>query len=275
MKKHQDNESKKEAVIALSGGMDSTSLLLHLLNKGYAVTAISIAYGQKHHVELARAQSLADYLTTYDLPLHWHQITLSGLGPLLSSALITGGSEIPEGHYEKDNMKATFVPNRNKIISSIIQSVALSRAQILNDSVCIGMGIHAGDHTIYPDCRPSFREKDHEAFVEGNWDAEKIDYYTPYLKLNKSQVLKDGVDACYGLGLPYQSVYARTMTSYKPLKINGHWYSDYQSASSVERIEAFMANDMIDPVHYVDQNGKQKSWHEVCEHVKMILKKDH
>ncbi|NDD02800.1 MAG: hypothetical protein EB085_11890, partial [Betaproteobacteria bacterium] len=82
----------------------------------------------------------------------------SGLSQLLNSTLVTGGADVPEGHYAEENMKATVVPNRNKIFSSIIQAVALSVAEQKNTNAVIAMGIHAGDHAIYPDCRQEFRD---------------------------------------------------------------------------------------------------------------------
>ena len=133
---------KKQAVLSLSGGMDSSTLLLHLLANGYEVTALSFDYGQKHNVELERAKDLVKYINNspnrlfhHDhapngfeeiYPLVKHQvIKLDGLSELLNSALVTGGEEVPEGHYAEENMKATVVLNRNKIFSSIIQAVAL------------------------------------------------------------------------------------------------------------------------------------------------------
>ena len=93
-------------------------------------------------------------------------------------------------------MKDTVVPNRNKMFSSIIQAVALSIANEKNCSVEIAMGIHAGDHAIYPDCRQEFRDADYKAFLEGNWDADKVTYYTPYLNGDKFDILKDGEICC-------------------------------------------------------------------------------
>ena len=170
----------KQAVLSLSGGMDSSTLLLHLLANDYKVTALSFDYGQKHRVELERAQQLVDYLNSKasetlaknDLgetikhnfePITYQSIKLDGLTSLLDSALVEGGDDVPEGHYEEDNMKATVVPNRNKIFSSLIQSVALSIANKTESSVKIAMGIHAGDHAIYPDCRQEFRDADYKA----------------------------------------------------------------------------------------------------------------
>jgi len=254
----------KQAVLSLSGGMDSSTLLLHLLANDYKVTALSFDYGQKHSVELERAQELVDYLNNRApkktlFPLYenitYQVIKLDGLPQLLNSALVTGGDEVPEGHYEQDNMKATVVPNRNKIFSSIIQGVALSISNDTESHVKIAMGIHAGDHEIYPDCRQEFRDADYKAFLEGNWDAERVSTYTPYLDGDKFDILKDGELCCEKLGIEFNEVYKRTNTSYKPIFTSNKWYSDYKSASSVERIEAFIKLGRPDPVEYADEKG--------------------
>jgi len=84
-----------------------------------------------------------------------------------------------QGHYEQDNMKETVVPNRNKIFASLIQAAALSVATKGDkQEVAIAMGIHAGDHAIYPDCRQEFRDADFEAFKVGNWDSISIPLYS-------------------------------------------------------------------------------------------------
>ena len=257
----------KQAVLSLSGGMDSSTLLLHLLSNGYKVTALSFDYGQKHRVELERAQELVDYLKANDLPIRYQVIKLDGLTDLLNSALVTGGDEVPEGHYAEDNMKATVVPNRNKIFSSLVQSVALSIANETEQDTFISLGIHAGDHAIYPDCRQEFRDADHEAFVIGNWDAERVKFYTPYLEGDKYTILQDGEIACDKLGLDFDEVYKRTNTSYKPFPSGN---SDYKSASSVERIEAFIKLDRPDPVQYEDETGPV-TWEVARTHAEEVL----
>ena len=189
---------------------------------------------------------------------------------MLNSALVEGGKEVPEGHYKQENMKETVVPNRNKIFSSIIQAVALSKANEKNTEVHIAMGIHAGDHAIYPDCRQEFRDADYNAFTEGNWDAERVSYVTPYLNGDKFDILKDGAECCDQLGLNFDKVYSNTNTSYKPININGEWYSDYKSASSVERVEAFIKMGRPDPTPYANEQG-EVSWDFVKTEVKKVL----
>jgi 7-cyano-7-deazaguanine synthase len=252
----------KQAVLSLSGGMDSSTVLLHLLAENYEVTALSFDYGQKHNIELKRAAELIHYLKQNGHNVKYQCITLLGLKELLNSNLVQGGEDVPEGHYEEENMKDTVVPNRNKIFSSIIQAVALSIANEKNCPVKIAMGIHAGDHAIYPDCRQEFRDADYKAFIEGNWDADKITYMTPYLNGDKYDILKDGESCCKKLNIDFNEVYKRTNTSYKPDLLGR---SDYKSASSVERIEAFIKLNRKDPVEYID------GWETAKKHVEELL----
>jgi 7-cyano-7-deazaguanine synthase len=296
-------EIRKHVVVSLSGGMDSSTLLLRCLKEYDSVTAISFDYGQKHRVELERAQSLVDYINYWEnkaaedgqkapyYPITYRQIQLNGLVDLLDSALVTGGEDVPEGHYAEDNMKATVVPNRNKIFASITQAVALSVAQKTGETCDIALGIHAGDHSIYPDCRQEFRDADDHAFRVGNWGSEKVGYFTPYLEGNKFTILQDGEILCEELGLDFNEVYSRTNTSYKPIFIEefiesdievlgtkqifntglGKWHSDYKSASSVDRVEAFIKMGRKDPVGYADPELGPVSWEFVVEKVTKVL----
>ena len=242
----------KHAVVSLSGGMDSSTLLLRALSEYNSVTALSFDYGQKHRVELKRAKALVDYLKRNGHNVTYEVIKLDGLVKLLDSALVEGGDEVPEGHYAEENMKATVVPNRNKIFASLTQAVALSVANRTKENTSIALGIHAGDHAVYPDCRQEFRDADDNAFRLGNWEAERVGYYTPYLNGDKYDILQDGEVLCEKLGIEFDEVYARTNTSYKPTP---EGWSDYKSASSVERIEAFIKLGRPDPVQYADETG--------------------
>ena len=273
-----DFNQGKHVVVSLSGGMDSSTLLLKAI-KDYNgnVTALSFNYGQKHVVELERAQSLVDYLNVNGYNIKYRQIKLDGLVDLLNSALVQGGEDVPEGHYEEENMKATVVPNRNKIFASITQAVALSVATSTKETTDIALGIHAGDHAIYPDCRQEWRDADDHAFRMGNWDSELVGYYTPYLETDKFGILQDGQELCDYLELEFDEVYKRTNTSYKPIihyyrpEANAwKWYSDYKSASSVERIEAFLKLGRPDPVEYADETGPV-SWEVAKSHVEKVL----
>ena len=285
----------KHVVVSLSGGMDSSTLLLRCLKEYDTVTALSFDYGQKHVVELERAQSLVKYINDNPTRVFHHDhipggfeesypsvnyrvIKLDGLVDLLNSALVQGGAEVPEGHYAEENMKATVVPNRNKIFASITQAVALSIADKTGEQCDIAMGIHAGDHAIYPDCRQEFRDADDHAFRMGNWDAENVGYFTPYLEGDKFTILQDGEVLCEELGLEFDEVYSRTNTSYKPIFFpyethafkGGKWFSDYKSASSVERVEAFIKLGRKDPVAYADENGPV-TWEHVVNEVTKVL----
>ena len=266
---HPRLSGHKQAVISLSGGMDSSTLLLYLLEKGYQVTAISFDYGQKHHVELQRAGELVEYLNQngYKGRIRRQTITMLGLKEMINSNLVDGGDDVPEGHYEEENMKDTVVPNRNKMFSSIIQSIALSIANEMNCEVEIAMGIHAGDHAIYPDCRQEFRDADDAAFRIGNWEADKVGYFTPYLETDKLGILKDGELLATHLNLNFDEIYKRTNTSYKPYPSGN---SDYKSASSVERIEAFITLGRKDPVQYEDDSGEVE-WNTAKTYVEKVL----
>ena len=249
---------KKQSVLSLSGGMDSSTLLLRLLADGYEVTALSFDYGQKHNVELERAQSLVDYLNSQctenncygGCKINYQVIKLDGLSQLLNSSLVTGGEDVPHEYYATENQKKTVVPNRNKIFSSITQAVALSIATVDNTECIIALGVHAGDSDIYPDCREEFRQADLHAFKIGNWDSHLVDFYAPYMEVTKREILQDGMKCCKILGLDFNEVYKRTNTSYDPDPITGK--SSGKSGADIERILAFYSLGIIDPVEYVD-----------------------
>ena len=246
----------KPAIMALSGGMDSSSLLLRLLRENYDVTAISFNYGQKHVVELERATSLVEYLKGKGHNVVHHVADLRSATALFESSLLMGGDDVPQGHYEEDNMKATVVPNRNALFSSLLYGVALSLATKHNTQAEIVLGVHSGDHAIYPDCRPEFYRALEHAFATGNWESERVSFTLPYLETDKIGILQDAEESTKALGLEFDEVFKRTITSYAP---DEDGRSHGGTGSDVERILAFHAIGRKDPVEYV------KPWEDVLE----------
>jgi 7-cyano-7-deazaguanine synthase len=237
----------KVAVMALSGGMDSSALLLHLLREGYTVTAISFNYGQKHVVELERARLLVNYLEEHQLSVTHHVADLTSATALFESHLLKGGDDVPKGHYEEENMKATVVPNRNAMFASLLYGTALSIANARNTDVDIVLGVHSGDHAIYPDCRPEFYRALEHAFAIGNWDSDRVSFALPYLNEDKTGILRDAEQSSKHLDLDFDEVFRRTITSYQP---DEHGRSDGSTGSDVERILAFHAIGRKDPIEY-------------------------
>jgi 7-cyano-7-deazaguanine synthase len=244
----------KRAVVCLSGGMDSTSLLLHLLQRGVQVHGLSFNYGQRHAVELQRLAANIDYLDRSGQAFDWQTIDLRTLQPLLHSALTDPNRSMPLGHYAADNMRETVVPNRNAIFASIAYAWALSLAERTGEQVAFALAVHSGDHAIYPDCRPAFYEALLEAFTRGNWDAQKVHAYLPYLNWDKAQILADGQQSVARLRLDFNQVYGNTCTSYLP-DSNGR--SHGLTGSDVERILAFHQLGLVDPLEY------QQPWADV------------
>lgn len=235
------------AVISASGGMDSTSLLLHLLSRHYRVLAISFDYGQKHRQELQRLQANLEYLQQQGWPVRGRTVQLSGLSELFHSALINPDWEIPLGHYAEDSMRATVVPNRNAIFASITYAAALSWANRESIECELALGVHAGDHAIYPDCRPPFYEALHQAFTLGNWDSERVQLRLPYMHWNKADILRDAQRSTEVMGLNFDQVFRNTLTSYAP---DSEGRSHGFTGSDVERILAFDELALVDPLDY-------------------------
>ena len=244
------------SVMALSGGMDSTGLLMHLLAEGHEVHALSYDYGQKHSIEIERAKANIAYLKSKGIYLEHKVIDLRSAMSIFDSALTTEGYEVPQGHYEEEQMKQTVVPNRNAIFSSILYGYALSVAQKRNKVVKIALGVHSGDHAIYPDCRPEFYGALENAFQIGNWSSDQVSFYLPYIGGDKESILRDSAKSLDKLELDFDTVFANTNTSYDPDEMGR---SSGKSGADVERILAFHAVGKEDPVSYV------KPWPEVLQ----------
>ena len=238
-----------EVVVSVSGGMDSTGLLLKLLAEGREVHALSFFYGQKHNVELERIKQNIGYLSSKGYNAEHKIIDLSSIMGLYHSALTEENYKVPEGHYAGENMKQTVVPNRNAIFSSLIYGYALSIATKKDCNVDIALGVHSGDHAIYPDCRPAFYDAIYKAFSVGNWESEKVAYYLPYINGDKFSILEDSAKSCNKLKIDFNTVFANTNTCYKP---DSKGRSCGKCGSCTERLEAFEKLGAKDPVSYVD-----------------------
>jgi len=218
---------KQKAVVILSGGMDSTTLLYDVVNQGYEVHALSFDYGQKHRKELEMAQR-----TTEKLGIKHKIIDLRALNEVAPSALTRDDWDVPEGYYNDENMKQTVVPNRNMVMLSLATAYAIG---IRADKLFYGA--HAGDHTIYPDCRKEFVEAMKKAIGLADW--HKVELEAPYLDMDKGDIAIRGKE----LGVDY----SLTWTCYK-----GQEKACGKCGSCRERLEAFEKAGMKDPIPYED-----------------------
>ena len=217
---------KKSALISLSGGLDSSTLLAYLLNQNYHVECIGFTYGSKHNkYELEAAKKIAEYYNVkYDL------INLEEVMKSFRSNLLKNGGEIPEGHYTEDSMKLTVVPARNIIFISIMAGLAWSRN--LN---CIALGVHASDRHTYPDCQKSFIDSMGLSIISGT--DGNVELISPFITIEKWDIVKIGLE----LKVPYEL----TRRCYKDQPI-----ACGKCGTCRERIEAFERNGVKDPIEY-------------------------
>ena len=157
-------------------------------------------------------------------------IDISAINQLLGGSSLTDDIDIPEGHYEAENMKSTIVPNRNMILLSLAVGYAVS---VKADQVYYGA--HSGDHAIYPDCRPEFVMKMNDVCQIANY--ESVEIFSPYLNVNKTAILTDGIS----MNLDYSN----TWTCY-----NGREKACGKCGACQERLEAFEENNLTDPIAY-------------------------
>lgn len=241
---------KKLAVLSISGGLDSTCLLLKLLSEEYEVRCYAFYYGQKHSIELRKLSENLSFLSGKGFPIEFQLIDLKSCFNESQSSLHQNGEVIPEGHYADESMKSTVVENRNVIFSSIIYGKALSLAKKYDTNVEIYLGIHSGDHAIYPDCTPESRAACEHAFTISNWDGDKVSYKAPFVNIDKGEVLKEGLIAMDALNLSEEEkilILRRTHTCYNPDELGR---ACGRCGSCTERLEAFAANFLGDPVEY-------------------------
>lgn len=235
--------------MSLSGGMDSTSVLIRLINEGYKIDCLSFNYGQKHVIEIEKAIENIAYLSRKGYQIKHQIIDLTSAMSIFHSSLTDEEIIVPEGHYEETQMKSTVVPNRNAIFSSIIYGYALSIVAKEDVNVKIALGVHSGDHAIYPDCRPEFYQSLETSFRLGNWDSERVDFYLPYVNGDKVTILNDAMKSCQELGIDFDTIFSNTITSYNP---DNEGRSSGKSGSDIERILAFHKIGRRDPIEYIE-----------------------
>jgi len=216
-------------VLSLSGGMDSAALLGTLLGTGHEVFAVSFFYGSKHNqYELEAARKLAEHYG-----IKRQSMDISGIFAGFKSALLKEDSRpVPEGHYEDRTMVQTVVPGRNMIFSAILAGLAQSF-----EYDAVALGIHAGDHAIYPDCRPVFKESMDLAIKTAS--EYSVSLYAPFLGLSKGDIVK--------VGMEHKVPFELTRTCYKDQAL-----SCGKCGSCTERLEAFAVNGLIDPIQYAE-----------------------
>jgi 7-cyano-7-deazaguanine synthase len=215
-----------KALVLFSGGLDSTVLATQMKQEATETRLLSIDYGQRHAKELDHSQKVADHLG-----LAHEILKLPQLGQILGGSSLTDKSiTLPEGHYAEESMKSTVVPNRNMILLALAGGHALS---IGFDT--IAYAAHAGDHTIYPDCRPEFADAMNKALGLADWND--LNLHRPFVDMTKSDLVTLGEE----LNAPLQL----TWSCYAGGEIHCG-----KCGTCVERKEAFALANIPDPTKY-------------------------
>lgn len=219
-----------KVVAIVSGGMDSVTLVHYLQSRGYETTVIGFDYGQRHKKELAFAESAAKRFA-----LDFHLVDLSNITKLISRSSLTNTEiDVPDGHYAEQTMKQTVVPNRNAIMLNIAAGLAVTIG-----AEHIATAIHAGDHYIYPDCRPAFRSSLEQTLKIANEGFIDKDFsiLAPFVLSTKGEIAKIGDQ----LGVPWNE----TWSCYKGREIHCG-----ACGTCFERREAFVEANVEDPTEY-------------------------
>lgn len=218
--------AKPDVVLCLSGGMDSTTLLYDLRSQGRSVTALGFDYGQRHSRELRAAESVARAAD-----ISFEIVQLKDLARLFQGSALTDRSvAVPHGHYTDATMKSTVVPNRNMIFLSIAAGHAMAQG-----IRTVAFAAHAGDHTIYPDCRPEFISALGSAIQLADWHPAEL--IAPFMHLSKTEICRRGAQ----LKVPFEL----TWSCYE----GGDLHCG-QCGTCIERREAFAEAGVEDPTQY-------------------------
>jgi len=224
--KNSDNNGSANSLLVLSGGLDSTTMLYEYREQ--IKLAVSFDYGSNHNArEIAFAKMHCERLGIPHMV-----IALPFIKAHFQSSLLSGADAIPEGNYNDENMKSTVVPFRNGIMLAIAAGLAEN-----NHLQYVMLANHAGDHTIYPDCRPEFVQAMNNAIHAGTWN--NVELLTPYTHLTKAEIAKRGKL----LGLDY----SETWSCYK-----GGEYHCGVCGTCRERIEALREAGIEDKTIYTN-----------------------
>lgn len=216
----------KDSVIVVSGGMDSVTLMHEYKHR--IALAVTFDYGSRHNAREIECASKQCAL----LGIEHIVIPLAFMGEYFKSSLLVGGEDIPDGHYDDENMKSTVVPFRNGIMLSVACGLAESR-----NLKYVLIANHGGDHAIYPDCRSGFIRAMGEAMSEGTY--EHVQILAPYTDITKADIAARGAK----LGVDYSLTYS----CYK-----GGEHHCGTCGTCTERKEAFMLSGVKDPTIYDD-----------------------
>lgn len=178
------------AVVLLSGGLDSATVLADLRAKGYACHTLAVDYGQRHRAELKAAERVSQSLGARS-----HKVVKVDLRAIGGSALTDDALAVPTELDE--GIPITYVPARN----TLMLSLALGYAEVL-EAQCIGIGVNAVDYSGYPDCRPEFVEafsRLAQLATKAGVEGQPMVIETPLIDLTKAEIIQHGI----GLGVDY------------------------------------------------------------------------
>lgn len=219
---------RKKAVIILSGGIDSSTLLYHLLDQNYAVHALTFNYGQKHSREIEHAKLIAGRAKEKGEVTH-RVVDISAIHELISAGALTGEESVPKAFYSEEVQKRTIVPNRNMIMLSIAAGYAVKIG-----AREVHYAAHKSDYSIYPDCRKEFvKALDAAVYLANLWTPVEIK--APFVDMTKDEIVGLGLK----LGVPYELTWSCYEGQERPC---------LECGTCLERTEAFLLNNARDPL---------------------------